>query len=307
MKILVFGSGGQLGYELMRRGQGLNLTMHGVDYPQTDITVKTQVIKAFAEYRPQLVLNAAAYTNVDGAESEPELAMAINREGPANIARLCAENKIPLVHISTDYVFDGTKGSPYLEKDPVSPVGVYAQSKAEGETTLRSLLDELIILRTAWLYGSHGHNFVKTILKLAREKAEIRVVSDQYGSPTSAADLAETILTIADILRQPAAVKWGTYHYCGRGIISWHEFAQAIVDIGRHHTKIRTNRVEPIKTVDYPTRAVRPAFSALDCGLLNENFGISPKPWRESLKITIQEILAPSGGVPPDGNHPHLG
>ena len=177
MKILIVGTGGQLGYELMRQGQAQNLDIHGVDYPQTDITVMSQVINVFAKYRPLLVINAAAYTDVDGAESEPELATAINKDGPANIARLCTENNIPLIHISTDYVFDGTKGSPYRETDPVSPIGVYGRSKAEGETALRSMLDEHIILRTSWLYGSHGRNFVKTMLKLAREKEEIRVIS----------------------------------------------------------------------------------------------------------------------------------
>jgi len=300
MKLLIFGAGGQLGYELMRQGQALNLDIQGVDYPQTDIAVLPQVTGAFSDYGPSLVINAAAYTNVDGAESEPELVTAVNRDGTAHIASCCAEKKIPLIHISTDYVFDGTKGSPYLETDPVSPIGVYGRSKAAGETALRSILEKHIIVRTAWLYGSHGHNFVKTILKLAREKEEIRVVSDQYGSPTSAADLAEAILTVAGILRQRAAVNWGTFHYCGRGIISWHEFAQAIVDIGRHHQKVRTKRVTPITTADYPTPAVRPPYSALECGLITKHFGISPKPWHNSLKITVKEILASPRGLPGD-------
>ena len=300
MKTLIFGAAGQLGYELMRQGQALNLAIQGVDLPQTDITEMAQLIDIFADYRPLLAINAAAYTNVDGAESEPELAMAINRDGPANIARICAENKIPLIHISTDYVFDGKKGSSYCETDPVSPIGVYGRSKAEGESVVRSELKEHIILRTAWLYGSHGHNFVKTILKLAREKEEIRVVSDQYGSPTSAADLAETILSISDIIRQRAAADWGTYHYCGRGIISWHEFAQAIVNMCRYKGNVKTERVEPIKTADYPTRVKRPPYSALDCGLINKHFGISPKPWRNSLAITVHELLSSPGGIPQD-------
>ena len=300
MKTLIFGAAGQLGYELMRQGQALNLAIQGVDLPQTDITEMTQLIDIFADYRPLLVINAAAYTNVDGAESEPELAMAINRDGPANIARVCAENKIPLIHISTDYVFDGKKGSSYCETDPVSPIGVYGRSKAEGESVVRSELKEHIILRTAWLYGSHGHNFVKTILTLAREKEEIRVVSDQYGSPTSAADLAETILSISDSIRQRAAVDWGTYHYCGQGIISWHEFAQAIVNICRYKGNVKTERVEPIKTADYPTRVKRPPYSALDCGLINKHFGISPKPWQNSLAITVHELLSSPAGIPLD-------
>jgi len=300
MKTLVFGAAGQLGYELMRQGKALNLDIQGVDLPQTDITDPRQVTGVFADNRPLLAINAAAYTNVDGAESEPEMAMAINKDGPANIARACAENKIPLIHISTDYVFDGKKGTPYQETDPVSPIGVYGRSKAEGESSLRSVIGEHIILRTAWLYGSHGHNFVKTIMKLAREKDEIRVVSDQYGSPTSAADLAETILSIAKIIRQNSAIGWGTYHYSGKGIISWHEFAQAIVDLCRRHVKVKTTRVDPIKTVDYPTRVERPSYSALDCTLINKHFGISPKAWLDSLAITVHELLTSSDGLPQD-------
>ena len=179
MKILTYGAGGQLGRELMRQGHVLSLDIHGVAYPQTDISEISQVESVFAACHPDLVINAAAYTNVDRAESEPELAMAINKDGPANLGSVCAENKIPLIHISTDYVFDGMKGAPYRETDPVSPLGVYGRSKAAGESAVRAMIDEHIILRTAWLYSSHGHNFVKTMLKLAAEKEEIRVVSDQ--------------------------------------------------------------------------------------------------------------------------------
>ena len=293
MKILTYGESGQLGYELMRQGQALSLDIHGVAYPQTDISEISRVASVFAGCRPDLVINAAAYTNVDGAESEPALAMAINKDGPANLARVCAENKIPLIHISTDYVFDGAKGVPYLETDPVSPLGVYGRSKAEGEQAVRSVLDEHIIIRTSWLYGSHGHNFVKTMLKLAMEREEIRVVYDQYGSPTSAADLAAAILSIADFVRQRRAINWGIYHYCGSGIVSWYEFAKTIIEIGKQYTRLKTIRVEPIKTAEYPTPAARPAYSALDCSLIYQHFGISAKPWRDSLKIVIQKLLSP--------------
>ncbi|MCP4626483.1 MAG: dTDP-4-dehydrorhamnose reductase [bacterium] len=230
MKLLILGAGGQLGYELMRQGRAQNLDIHGIDYPQTDITVMSKVSDVFYHYQPLLAINAAAYTNVDLAESESERAMAINRDGPANIALLCARNKIPLIHISTDYVFDGTKGSPYRETDPVSPIGVYGRSKSDGETAVQAVLDKHIILRTAWLYGAHGNNFVKTIINHAGKNDKIRVVCDQYGCPPSAADLAEAILMITEMLRQGAAIDWGTYHYCGQGIISRHEFARAIVD-----------------------------------------------------------------------------
>ena len=282
--------------ELIMRLQGraLRLDMHGVAYPQTDISEISGVASVFADCRPDLVINAAAYTNVDGAESEPELAMAINKAGPANLARICSANKIPLIHISTDYVFDGRHDTPYTETDPVSPLGVYGHSKAAGENAVRSVLDKHIILRTSWLYGSHGHNFVKTMLKLAREKEEIRVVSDQYGSPTSAADLAAAILFLTDIIGQRRTISWGTYHYCGAGIVSWYEFAKTIVEIGRLYTRLKTTRVVPIKTEDYPTQATRPAFSALDCSLINQHYGILVKPWRDSLKVVIRQLFSSS-------------
>lgn len=299
MKILTYGESGQLGYELMRRGQALGLNMLGVAYPQTDISELSQVASVCAGCRPDLVVNAAAYTNVDGAESEPELAMAINKQGAANLARVCAEHKIPLFHISTDYVFDGTKTTPYLETDPVSPLGHYGRSKAAGEEAVRSVLEQHIIIRTSWLYGSHGHNFVKTILKLAMEKEEIRVVSDQHGSPTSAADLAAAILSMVDIFRQARTMDWGTYHYCGAGIVSWHGFTKSILATGRRYTQLKTTRVEPIKTADYPTRAARPAYSALDCSLIYQRFGISAKPWRDSLKSVVQELFSTPGSRVP--------
>jgi dTDP-4-dehydrorhamnose reductase len=204
-----------------------------------------------------------------------------------------------MVQISTDYVFDGVKGAPYLETDPVSPLGAYGRSKAAGEDAVRSVLAEHIILRTAWLYSAHGQNFVKTILRLAMEKEELRVVSDQCGSPTSAADLATVILSMTERIGQRRNVNWGTYHYCGAGIISWHEFAEAIVKIGQGYTRLKSARVIPIKTADYPTPAARPAYSALDCSLITQHYGISSKPWRDSLEIVIREIFStPEGPMP---------
>lgn len=290
MRILVFGSGGQLGHELMRQSRQRYPDTLGVDYPEADITVIERVAAVFRDFQPALAVNAAAYTNVDGAESEPQLAESINRDGPANIARLCAQYRIPLIHVSTDYVFDGSKGRPYRETDPVSPTGVYGHTKAAGETALRSILNDHIILRTAWLYSSHGQNFVKTILKLARQKEKIRVVSDQWGCPTSAADLADAILTVSTAFRAGKAINWGTYHYCGRGITTWHEFAEEIVQLGRQYERKLTDRIEAIKSADYPTLAARPPYSALNCDLLLKNFGIPTQPWRDSLKITIGEL-----------------
>ena len=253
-----------------------------------------QVEKAISACQPVLLINAAAYTNVDKAESEPDLAFAVNRDGPDNLARACANAKLPFIHISTDYVFNGQKKSPCIETDQLSPLGVYGKSKEQGEKRVRFETKEHIILRTSWLYGVHGNNFVKTMLRLGKERKIIKVVADQYGCPTSASDLAETILIIASLIRNSSKINWGTYHYCGQGITTWHEFAEAIFDIAGKHEAMNLKKIEPIKTIDYPTAAKRPFFSALDCSLIEKSFGIKAKPWHESLKHTIDRIFNPN-------------
>lgn len=291
MKILITGADGQLGRELINQGQLKGFSVQAPSEDDMDITDLEKIDRCMAFHQPEVVINAAAYTQVDKAESEAALAFAVNTTGSANLARMCAKNKIPLVHISTDYVFDGQKGTSYLETDAISPVGVYGRSKAEGEIEIRSHLKEHIILRTSWLYGIHGHNFAKTILKLATTKPKIRVVADQYGSPTNAADLAQTILIISDRMQFNNDVDWGTYHYCGQGVISWYNFAEKIVGLARLYADVKTTRIEPITTADYPTRALRPIYSALDCSRIQKHFGINPKPWQKSLEITIKELL----------------
>lgn len=291
MKILITGADGQLGRELIKQGQLKGFSVQAPSEDDMDITDLEKIDRCMAFHQPEVVINAAAYTQVDKAESEAALAFAVNTTGSANLARMCAKNKIPLVHISTDYVFDGQKGTSYLETDTISPVGVYGRSKAEGEIEIRSHLKEHIILRTSWLYGIHGHNFAKTILKLATTKPKIRVVADQYGSPTNAADLAQTILIISDRMQFNNDVDWGTYHYCGQGVISWYNFAEKIVGLARLYADVKTTRIEPIATADYPTRALRPIYSALDCSRIQKHFGINPKPWQKSLEITIKELL----------------
>jgi dTDP-4-dehydrorhamnose reductase len=291
MKILITGADGQLGRELINQGQLKGFSVQAPSEDDMDITDLEKIDRCMAFHQPEVVINAAAYTQVDKAESEAALAFAVNTTGSANLARMCAKNKIPLVHISTDYVFDGQKGTSYLETDTISPVGVYGRSKAEGEIEIRSHLKEHIILRTSWLYGIHGHNFAKTMLKLATTKPKIRVVADQYGSPTNAADLAQTILIISDRMQFNNDVDWGTYHYCGQGVISWYNFAEKIVGLARLYADVKTTRIEPIATADYPTRALRPTYSALDCNRIQKHFGINPKPWQKSLEITIKELL----------------
>ena len=295
MKILIFGGEGQLGYELVQQSQAFGHTVKAPLETQANIVNIDEVKRNVDTYRPSLVINSAAYTAVDKAETEKKVAFDVNKTGAANLARCCAQAHIPLIQISTDYVFDGQKGAPYLETDPISPLGVYGRSKAEGEIEIRTILKEHIILRTSWLYGIHGQNFVKTMIRLATDQKEVRVVADQYGSPTNATDLARTILTLCDHLHSKPKNNWETYHYCGEGVISWHTFAKKIMELTRLHGDAPTATIEPVTTADYPTRAARPVFSALDCSLIRKHFGISPQPWQKSLEKTIRKLVAAPG------------
>jgi dTDP-4-dehydrorhamnose reductase len=292
MRLLVTGAKGQLGWELCSMGPSYGLDVIPLDLPGFDITDPLRVDEALAQEDISLVINAAAYTAVDRAESEPEIAFAVNSGGPGYLALACARRNIPLIHISTDYVFDGNKGTPYVEADPICPIGIYAESKAAGEKAVREALQTHIILRTSWLYGAHGNNFVKTILRLAKEREELRVVDDQYGSPTHAADLAEAILTIAKRIHGQRAISWGTYHYCGKGITSWHAFAQEICQLGKKHAALRVKVINAISTNEYPTATRRPPFSALDCAKIEKCFGVRRKPWQDSLAEMLPTMFA---------------
>jgi len=294
MKVLITGANGQLGRELVRLGQRFEFEVHSFSRQQLDITNKNQIEQIFSRISPSLVINAAAYTQVDRAENESDLAYAVNKDGPAYLARYCDDNHLTLIHISTDYVFDGTKGRPYQESDPIAPLGVYGQSKAQGETAIRSILPNHIIVRTSWLYAVYGNNFVKTILKLATEKTTLRVVADQFGSPTSAADLANAVLTIARKISASEKNYWGTYHYCCKGITTWHALAEKIIELAMPYAALRARHVEAITTAEWPTPAKRPPYSVLDCSRLKSRFGIEPEAWQQSLKHTIDRIFAES-------------
>ena len=279
----MIGSNGQLGWELCKQAKERGHDLVPLDLPEFDITDKSAVFNMVTRSHAVLVVNAAAYTAVDKAESESELAFAVNRDGPSYVASACAEVHIPLIHVSTDYIFDGKKTGPYLETDPVAPIGVYGKSKAEGETEVRRQLKEHIILRTSWLCGIHGNNFVKTMLRLGRERKELRVVDDQHGCPTFAADLAEAILIIASIIEKGENISWGTYHYCGAGSTTWFGFASKIFEIAKGYDSLKLKKVIPITTSEYPTPAKRPANSVLDFSLLLKEFNICPLPWEKGL------------------------
>ena len=298
MKLLVLGAGGQVGRELCRREWPPGYRLAAFDRADVDITREDSIAAAMQRERPDLVINAAAYTAVDRAESEPDAAWAVNCSGPAHLAAACRGAAIPLIHISTDYVFDGSKAGSYREDDPVDPLGVYGRSKEAGDRAVREALSEHVILRTAWVYSAHGHNFVKTMLRLAGERPVLRVVADQTGSPTSAADIA---MAIAQVVRRVAAGegRWGTYHFTGAGAVSWHGFAEAIFELAAPW-RGSPPRVEAITTADYPTPAQRPANSVLDCHRIGEAFGIVPRPWREALVEVIRELYeSPNPGQRP--------
>lgn len=293
-RVLVVGAG-QLGTELMRLSWpgGVTVTQH--DQDTLDITDRAAVLAAVRDLRPELVVNAAAYTAVDKAESDADTAFAVNRDGPAHLAAACAETGAALVHVSTDYVFDGGKTGAYAETDPVAPLGVYGVSKEAGERAVRETLPRSLILRTAWVFSAHGHNFVKTMLRLAAEREELRVVADQHGCPTAAADLAAAIMHSAlYCLDRGEDAPWGTYHVCGTGPTTWHGFAEAIVD-GQAATTGKRPPVRPITTADFPTPASRPANSVMDTTRFTTTFGQPLRPWRDGLAEVLTELGYPQG------------
>ena len=288
MKLLVLGAGGQVGRELGRLAWPAGYGIAAFDRDGVDLAAREQVFAAVARERPDIVINAAAYTAVDRAESEPDIAWAGNCTGPLNLSAACHDAAIPLIHLSTDYVFDGTKSGPYREDDPVKPLGVYGKSKEAGDQAVRGALAHHVILRTAWVYSVHGHNFVKTMLRLAGERPVLRVVADQIGSPTGARDIAGAIGAIVEQL-DAGNRSWGTYHFAGGGAVTWHGFAEAIFELAAPW-RGPPPPVEAIATSDYPTPAQRPANSVLDCRRIGEAFGIVPRPWREALAEVIGEL-----------------
>lgn len=296
LRLLVTGARGQTGTELVRQGREAGFDLAGFGREELDIGNSAAVVQAIAALAPAAVINAAAYTAVDRAESERETARAINAEGAGHLARACAQAGIPLLHISTDYVFDGRGARPYLEDDPIAPQGVYGATKAAGEEEIRQAGGRHIILRTSWVFGSHGHNFVKTMLRLAGEREELAVVDDQRGCPTSARDISSTLIKIASqALQVPDAgsFPWGTYHFCNEGETTWCEFARSILK-GAAKRGGRAVPVRGIATADYPTPAQRPAYSVLDCSKIGRIFSIAPRSWEDALEEVLDTLMEPA-------------
>ena len=292
--ILLIGNTGQLGQELQQIlvpfvNKLAPEKVIALGRSQIDLTQSESLRQLIAQIQPQVIINAAAYTAVDKAESESELATAVNATAPGILAEVAQKLGAFLIHVSTDYVFDGSQSHPYRETDKTNPLGIYGQTKLAGESAIRQNCAQHLIIRTAWVYGSYGKsNFVKTMLRLGAEREEIRVVADQIGSPTWARDLA---LAIAHILPQLTPEIAGTYHYTNSGVASWYDFAQAIFEEAELvEFPLKIQRLIPITTADYPTPAQRPAYSVLACEKISKILGTARPHWRLALRQMLRDF-----------------
>jgi dTDP-4-dehydrorhamnose reductase len=292
MRLLIFGSRGQLGLELATRCEDKRISVVAASRDGGDIAVPYQVARSIRVAAPTVIINVAGYTDVDRAEHDRSSAFRENCDGPAIISRIAACNDIPLIHLSTDYVFDGNKDSPYTETDAVSPCGVYGASKAAGEEAVRGTWSKHILIRTAWLYGRYGNNFLKTMVRLSRTRKELGVVADQYGSPTATIDLADALLAVAARASTGESI-WGTYHYAGSGTASRYDFACSIME-SLNEVGADVPAIKPIATSDYPTLARRPGNSSLCCDLFANRFGIRPPNWQVRVPKIVRDLIARS-------------
>jgi dTDP-4-dehydrorhamnose reductase len=294
MRVLLAGREGQVARALLARLGEAGHAVTALDLPEFDLTDRASIAAGVERAAPDLVVNAAAYTAVDRAEDQPDLAHAVNATGAGWLAEAAAARGVPFVHFSTDYVFDGAKGAPYVETDPPHPLGVYGASKAEGERLVLAANPRSVVLRTAWVCSPDGANFVKTMLRLAKEREEIRVVADQHGAPTFAADLADAVARMAPRLIAATAgdAAFGLFHLSGAPHTTWHGFTEAILEQAalRGHPR---PRLVPITTAEYPTRARRPVDGRLDCGKIARVHGIEAADWRGSLARCLDMLLGP--------------
>lgn len=284
MKIVVLGASGQLGSCLKKSSTERNIT--DISFPsedQANILDKGLLDQLFTAEKPQFVINCAAYTAVDKAEDDIDTCRKVNRDGAAYIAEVCKKHQAALIHVSTDFVFKGDVPKLLSESDPAEPENMYGLTKLEGEAAIAEILPEHYTIRTSWLYSEFGNNFVKTMLRLGREREQLGVIVDQVGSPTYAIDLANTVLDIIESGNK----SYGIYHYSNEGVTSWYDFAKAVFDLSE--TSVKLN---PVKTSEYVTRAVRPAYSVMDKSKIKSTFGIEIPYWRDSLAICTERILA---------------
>lgn len=283
MKVLITGCNGQVGHCLVSQLHD-KAEILAVDKEQLDITDQVAVYTTVADFEPHYIINAAAHTAVDKAEEEVGLSFAINRDGPKYLAKAAESCGAVMLHISTDYVFNGMGSEPYQESDPVGPQGVYGESKLAGELAVISACEKHLILRTAWVFGEHGNNFVKTMLRLARTRDDLSIVGDQIGGPTYAGDIASALIKMLESIEGGAEPTWGVYHYSGMPYASWYDFAQTIFDKALNKGVIdKTPNLNSILTSAYPTPAKRPSNSRLNCNKIAAQFGVTPSDWVEAL------------------------
>lgn len=291
MRLLVLGGTGQVGTEFRTLAQSGGIEIVAPGRAALDLEDPAGIAPVIAAGPWSAVINAAAYTDVDRAESEEAKAFAINAQAPSRLAAETAQSKIPLIHISTDYVFDGRKGAPYVEGDSVAPLNAYGRSKLAGERAVRTGNPRHIVLRTSWVYSPFGRNFLKTIVRLTAERDQLRIVSDQRGSPTAACDIAKACMDVArHCTASPENVPYGVYHFAGAGEASWFEFAIEIVRLAKDRLG-RSPQILPIGTADYPTPATRPFDTRLNCAAISRAFGIAPRLWRDALAETVNRLL----------------
>jgi dTDP-4-dehydrorhamnose reductase len=294
MKILVTGKNGQVGHELMRSLAPLGQVV-GVDVKECDLAQSAAIEALLERVRPDIIVNPAAYTEVDKAEAEPTIAHAVNAQAPKLLARYAARHNIPIIHFSTDYVFDGKKEGAYVEEDEANPRSVYGKTKWLGEDSVRKLAAKHIIIRTSWVFGGHGVNFLKTMLKLGSERDKLSVVSDQFGAPTSARMLADAVAQIIKELGEPGSYrKYGTYHVVARGETTWHGYAQVVLEKAIKHgmpIKMNPKEIKPITSKEYPMPASRPENSRLDTTKVSMVFSVSLPNWQDEVEKVIQELV----------------
>ncbi|NVK39658.1 MAG: dTDP-4-dehydrorhamnose reductase [Oceanospirillaceae bacterium] len=290
MRVLITGAKGQVGSELLRQSPAVFETT-GMGSADLDISNADEVARMLERLRPELIINAAAYTAVDKAESDSDRAYAVNQEAVLYLAQAAEKAEIPIFHLSTDYVFPGTSRGPYSESDSPAPKSVYGASKLAGERVLAEHCSRHMILRTSWVFGASGNNFVKTMLRLGRERDELSVVADQRGGPTSARSIAEALWRLARHYAENASLPWGIYHFSGAPACSWNEFAvEVFAQATQEGLLTAPPRVAPITTEQYPTTAKRPANSELDCSKIKLALGISQPDWRVELRSVLKEL-----------------
>lgn len=297
MRLAVTGKNGQVVSALQALASD-ELEIVALGRPELDLAQPETVLKALREVKPDVVVSAAAYTAVDRAESEQDIAFAVNRDGARAVAQAASDIGIPVIHLSTDYVFDGTKDTAYVESDPTGPTSVYGHSKLEGERAVSEATDNYVVLRTAWVYSEYGNNFVKTMLRLGENRDEINVVADQFGCPTSANDIAAAVVTIArKLVEDTSAPLRGVFHLSGTGETNWANFAKQIFALSAENGG-KSIVVNDITTEQYPTPARRPANSRLDCSKLEEVYGIKLPSWQTSTRAVVTALAQSKKEMP---------